>query len=177
MFTKKSFQGASVGLLASQCCVIQLVFNYLSLPCAGFALLSPYRPFFLVLVVLFTLTTFYRSPLQWRSTLVIILTLMLTFTPEMVDYANRHMTPEITRMRMLEFHVQGIKCDACAHRIKQTVQRLPHVTGVTVDYKEHKLLVRMNQAEHVQLTSDKIAWQLRGLAEGYDAHFINSWLD
>ncbi|KAI8930360.1 hypothetical protein BC831DRAFT_440209 [Entophlyctis helioformis] len=42
--------GAS--LLSSSCCVIQLVMNYLSLGCAGFAVLTPYRPHFTALAVL-----------------------------------------------------------------------------------------------------------------------------
>lgn len=35
------------GLLSSQCCVIQLALNVMSVGCAGFSALSPYRPAFL----------------------------------------------------------------------------------------------------------------------------------
>lgn len=35
------------GLLSSQCCVIQLALNAMSVGCAGFSALTPYRPAFL----------------------------------------------------------------------------------------------------------------------------------
>lgn len=35
------------GLLSSQCCIIQLALNAMSVGCAGFSVLSPYRPAFL----------------------------------------------------------------------------------------------------------------------------------
>lgn len=37
------------GLLSSSCCVLQLLLNALSVGCAGFSALTPYRPLFLAL--------------------------------------------------------------------------------------------------------------------------------
>lgn len=37
------------GLLSSSCCVLQLFLNALSVGCAGFSALTPYRPLFLAL--------------------------------------------------------------------------------------------------------------------------------
>lgn len=42
-----SFAAVLAGLLNSSCCVVQLILNWFSVGCAGFAILDPFRPIFL----------------------------------------------------------------------------------------------------------------------------------
>jgi hypothetical protein len=90
--------------------VIQIILNYLSFGCAGFAALSPYR------VELATL-----SFLTWlsgkRSTQSLGLLILLTFSPEITDLINRN-APNAEHICTYEYIVEGMKCQACALGLK-----------------------------------------------------------
>ncbi|KAF9976842.1 hypothetical protein BGZ73_007641 [Actinomortierella ambigua] len=81
---------ALMGLLTSSCCIIQLVLNAFSIGCAGFSVLTPFRPIFLSLsisMIVYNIVQYGRSrPLQTLITVLIVTTLSLT--PELVAHKN-----------------------------------------------------------------------------------------
>ncbi|KAF9179657.1 hypothetical protein BGZ51_006751, partial [Haplosporangium sp. Z 767] len=80
----------SLGLLSSSCCVIQLILNAFSIGCAGFSLLTPFRPLFLSLTLLLIIYTFFKHGWSSRATtLTVTASLILALTPEMVSVVNR----------------------------------------------------------------------------------------
>ncbi|KAG0261284.1 hypothetical protein DFQ27_003071 [Actinomortierella ambigua] len=91
---------ALMGLLTSSCCIIQLVLNAFSIGCAGFSVLTPFRPVFLSLsisMIIYNIVKYGRSrPLQTLITILIVTTLSLS--PELVAHKNHggHLMPSST---------------------------------------------------------------------------------
>eukprot|EP00884_Botryococcus_braunii_P021464 jgi/Botrbrau1/8000/Bobra.384_2s0026.1 len=153
------------GLLSSQCCVIQLALNAMSVGCAGFSVLSPYRPAFLAVTTAGLLYTHrkYRNP---RQTLcAAIVALALSASPEVVRAYNmgifRHLAqyyhlpgvlPKHLLEQIFELQVDGIKCVSCGMRIKQHV--LSSVKGVqncTVEFEKGRVMVAGKGVSRTQL--------------------------
>ncbi|KAG0267518.1 hypothetical protein BGZ95_002830 [Linnemannia exigua] len=87
-----------LGLLSSSCCLIQLALNLMSVGCAGFSILTPYRPLFLAfssLLVLFNLFNYRWSP---RTAWTVALVVTLTTTPEMVAIYNQSSAGSLQRL-------------------------------------------------------------------------------
>ncbi|KAG0047789.1 hypothetical protein BGZ83_007223 [Gryganskiella cystojenkinii] len=78
-----------LGLLSSSCCIIQLVLNVFSIGCAGFSVLTDFRPLFLSISSLLILYTIYKYRFSSRTALTLAITLILTATPEMVAVYNQ----------------------------------------------------------------------------------------
>jgi copper chaperone CopZ len=136
-------------LLASSCCVVQLVLNALSLGCAGFAALDRFRPFFLSTTLgtlLLRAHLEHRAgvlaprPLSWTAALV------LSFLPEILRWRNqlalrqRSISDEAAaaaeapkdaraaaapRTVTLEAVVAGVKCEGCAAGLREALFELP----------------------------------------------------
>lgn len=49
-------------MVGSSCCLIQLIFNLLSWPCAGFAIFDRFRPFFEIVLFFQTIYTMFKIP-------------------------------------------------------------------------------------------------------------------
>ncbi|KAJ3044692.1 hypothetical protein HDV00_001096 [Rhizophlyctis rosea] len=77
-----------LALLSSSCCVIQLLLNYLSLGCAGFAILTPYRPILTTLTV--TLLTYNLYTYGWnrKTATASLVSVLLMTSPEIVASHN-----------------------------------------------------------------------------------------
>ncbi|KAK3820620.1 MAG: hypothetical protein JOS17DRAFT_793977 [Linnemannia elongata] len=88
----------TLGLLSSSCCLIQLALNLMSIGCAGFSVLTPYRPLFLAFSSLLVLVTIYKYRWSSRTTLTLALVLALTTTPEMVAVYNQSSTGSLQRL-------------------------------------------------------------------------------
>ncbi|KAG0219170.1 hypothetical protein B0O80DRAFT_502201 [Mortierella sp. GBAus27b] len=80
---------AALGLLSSSCCVIQLVLNAFSIGCAGFSVLTPFRPIFTSISFLLILYTIYKYRFSSRTALTLAITILLTIAPEMVSVYNQ----------------------------------------------------------------------------------------
>ncbi|KAF9081247.1 hypothetical protein BGX23_001103 [Mortierella sp. AD031] len=95
----------TLGLLSSSCCLIQLALNLLSVGCAGFSVLTPYRPLFLATSSLLVLFTVYKYRWSSRTALTLALVLTLTTTPEMVAVYNQSSTVSLQQLPpFLHFH-------------------------------------------------------------------------
>ncbi|ORY95245.1 hypothetical protein BCR43DRAFT_492678 [Syncephalastrum racemosum] len=146
-----SWSIATIGmaLLASSCCVIQLVLNMLSISCAGFAVLTPYRPWF-TLATLATMTLAWqrqkknhdnnksRRVLFWTGCVAAV----LLASPELVRYMNESASTLDTRPIVLE--LDGLGCLACANKIKQGLKQVPGVADALVFFDNSTALVKCN---------------------------------
>lgn len=79
----------TLGLLSSSCCVIQLVLNAFSIGCAGFSILTPFRPVFGSISFLLIAYTVYKYRFSSRTALTLAITFLLSVTPEMVSVYNQ----------------------------------------------------------------------------------------
>ncbi|GJJ72362.1 hypothetical protein EMPS_04719 [Entomortierella parvispora] len=218
---RSSYLSALVlGLLSSSCCVVQLFLNLFSIGCAGFSVLTQFRPLFLSISGLLMLYTLFKYRFSARTVLTLAITLFLTATPEMVSVYNQSssLSPLIqlnnnlsigpfyiwstvtkqlaginkaTTIKMadtLEFcgvtkaqpgaaepkcgdggdsgaqlgplssapvdvsfepkalikyeiHVEGMACEACANRLRQHFKNRPGLAGVSVFFKDKKLVL------------------------------------
>ncbi|KAK9795948.1 hypothetical protein WJX73_002658 [Symbiochloris irregularis] len=80
------FWAVSGGLLASSCCVLQLVLNAFSVGCAGFSVLTPYRPVFAALTSASLAYTHHKYRDRRRTLLALALAFSLGSAPEIVDW-------------------------------------------------------------------------------------------
>lgn len=144
--TSWSFTTIGMALLASSCCVIQLVLNMLSISCAGFAVLTPYRPWF-TLATLATFTLAWqrqkynkdRRVLFWTACVAAV----LLASPELVRYMNESTsTPGISPPIVLQ--LDGLGCLACANKIKQGLMQVPGVAEALVFFDNSTALVKCN---------------------------------
>src|SRR5689334_13007542 len=76
------------GLLSSSCCIIQLALNALSISCAGFSVLSPYRPFFLAITGAVIAYTIFHNGFNQRTLFTILIAVVLSASPEIVGLHN-----------------------------------------------------------------------------------------
>ncbi|OZJ02503.1 hypothetical protein BZG36_04841, partial [Bifiguratus adelaidae] len=154
-----------LALLSSSCCVIQLVLNLFSIGCAGLSVLTPYRWIFTALLVLSLYRILSTPPrLSKSKVLVVLVALLLALSPEMVRTWNEgglvvgSGAARLTRFSSLwnrgkvetpqqQQHVlaiEGMKCDACANRIKRQLQALPGVSAAKVFQSNGSAVVMMS---------------------------------
>jgi len=87
--TSSYLSALALGLLSSSCCVVQLFLNLFSIGCAGFSVLTQFRPLFLSISSLLILYTIFKYRFSTRTVLTLAITLILTATPEMVSVYNQ----------------------------------------------------------------------------------------
>ena len=132
------------GLLSSSCCVLQLALNALSIGCAGelpllaclrachlsdmqpgagFGSLTPFRHYFTAATAISLALTHARYKDRRRTAVAALLALALTSSPELVRRWNlggaKQQAPGFS---LVQARVEGMKCLACAARLKQAVQ-------------------------------------------------------
>ena len=77
------------GLLSSSCCVVQLAMNALSMGCAGFAVLKPWKPYMRAWTLALVVRTLLQSGSNRRSLFLVTLTLALTYSEDLLAWHNR----------------------------------------------------------------------------------------
>jgi len=128
------------GLLISSCCLIQLFLNLFGIGCAGLnILLLPYRPLFISLTIISLTYSFFRyRPSKWHSTAIVIFTLLLSFSPELLRiYNNQFSRNDIIDNEIVITHweIIGMHCEACRSAVIQSLRKLDGVLSVNVDLK------------------------------------------
>jgi copper chaperone CopZ len=126
------------GLLISSCCLIQLFLNLFGIGCAGLnTLLLPYRPLFISLTIISLTYSFFRyRPSKWQLIGIIILTLLLSFSPELLRiYNNQFSRNDIIDNQIVITHwkIIGMHCEACRSAVIQSLRKLDGVLSVNVD--------------------------------------------
>ncbi|CAF0899001.1 unnamed protein product [Rotaria sordida] len=139
------------GLLISSCCLIQLSLNLFGIGCAGLnTLLLPYRPLFISLTIISLTYSFFRyRPSKWHFTIVIIFTLILSFSPELLRiYNNQFSRNNIIDDQVIITHwkIIGMHCEACRSAVIQSLRKLDGVLSVDVDLEtgQAKLITNNN---------------------------------
>jgi copper chaperone CopZ len=126
------------GLLISSCCIIQLFLNLFGIGCAGLnTLLLPYRPLFISLTIISLTYSFYRyRPSKWHFTTIVIFTLLLSFSPELLRiYNNQFSSNDLIDNQVVITHwiITGMHCEACRSAVIQSLRKLTGVLSVNVD--------------------------------------------
>ncbi|CAF1146690.1 unnamed protein product [Rotaria sordida] len=139
------------GLLISSCCLIQLFLNLFGIGCAGLnTLLVPYRSLFISLTIISLTYSFFRyRPSKWHFTIVIIFTLILSFSPELLRiYNNQFSRNNIIDDQVIITHwkIIGMHCEACRSAVIQSLRKLDGVLSVDVDLEtsQAKLITNNN---------------------------------
>lgn len=127
-FLMKDFVAFGLAILSSSCCIIQLIFNYFSLSCAGFAVLTPYRLEFSLLVLPFLFTQ-----LKNRKYTQLLLTILIMLSQDIVSFYNnfKHNQPGKC-FNKYDYKLDGMKCEGCANRVKNSLEQL--YPKVAVDF-------------------------------------------
>ncbi|CAF2736585.1 unnamed protein product [Rotaria sp. Silwood2] len=126
------------GLLISSCCLIQLFLNLFGIGCAGLnTLLLPYRPLFISLTIISLTYSFFRyRPSKWHFTAVVIFTLILSFSPELLRiYNDQFARNDIVDDQVIVTYwkITGMHCEACRSAVIQSLRKLDGVLSVNVD--------------------------------------------
>lgn len=146
-----------LGLANSSCCVVQLILNSMSIGCAGFAVLTPWRFPLLTLSSTFSLMAIQQNGgLINRRSLVSVLALSaLSLSPEIVKCINTNcwsrmwtsaigVTTQILDApaaadvksneigQVITLHIRKIKCEACANNAKNALGAVPGVLECSV---------------------------------------------
>ncbi|RUS18284.1 hypothetical protein BC937DRAFT_88961 [Endogone sp. FLAS-F59071] len=169
-------------LLASSCCVIQLLLNFLSVSCAGFAVLTPYRPLFTALTVLSIGYNLWAYGLTRRTFFALLLALALANSPEIVQLANEGRLAQWTTIRPTDrpqittyvLQIEGISCMSCANRIKATLDALPYVTEARVFFDNSSAVVDTIEKEGGDVWR-RLVEAVRGLNSKYAVKIVDSW--
>ncbi|KAF8064672.1 hypothetical protein HT031_003474 [Scenedesmus sp. PABB004] len=145
----------SGGLLSSSCCVLQLALNATPIGCAGFSALTPWRHAFRAVTVACLAHLALTQGLNRRTLLTVALSLSLMASQGAVAAHNRGggalpggsalrallarwglaappapRPPAAVRTRLA---VAGVRCEACAARLRAALGALPGVDGVSVE--------------------------------------------
>jgi len=148
-----SIGGALGGaMLGSSCCAIQLVLNYFSIGCAGFAILDPYRPIFLAMSASSFGTMLYfnhqtgRPLTSFRNVFSLALVVGLALLPKLVDYVNTPSPPALAD-QVFEVDLSGMKCVGCANAVHNALN--------TIDGVVQNRVVLEEQAAEIYVRGDK----------------------
>jgi copper chaperone CopZ len=126
------------GLLISSCCLIQLFLNLFGIGCAGLnTLLLPYRPLFISLTVISLTYSYIRyRPSKWHFTTIVIFTLLLSFSPEILrTYNNQFSSNEKMNNKVIitKYQITGMHCEACRAAVIRSLRKLDGVLSVKVN--------------------------------------------
>ncbi|KAI7897238.1 uncharacterized protein EV154DRAFT_489413, partial [Mucor mucedo] len=167
---------ALTGLLSSSCCIIQLVLNFFSISCAGFAVLTPYRHVLSSITVLLLSYNMYNNGLKNRQALFSLLfSVAFMISPEVVKIVN-HLPARINGSKgtvYYRFHLDGLGCEACANRIKNTLNQIDWIYDTRVFFDNQTAIVQtIAQKDIEQLVIEKI----KSIDFKYDAQVLDSWV-
>jgi copper chaperone CopZ len=146
--------------MSSSCCVIQLLLNYTSIGCAGFSALTPYRNHFRLVTAALLAALFMNGGVNRRSLTTTAVTLALVFSQDaLAAYNSGRLPPALQALldtlawappaaqpqppaaTRYQLEVAGIRCEACAARIKGVVAAVPGVANTSVHFSERQVEV------------------------------------
>lgn len=130
-FSWPSLRNAALPLLASSCCIVQLLMNFVAGGCLGLnKIFGPIRPYFLALLVFLT-----GGNWRWNSFLSHSTRWVIALLPELLSFVNAWST---RRDRRLQKEVQGVKvrieipsmgCIACINKINTSLRSVEGVVS------------------------------------------------
>lgn len=182
------------GLLSSSCCIIQLVLNYTSIGCAGFSALTPYRHVFRAITAGTLGYLLLSQGLNRRTVTTLLLSLALATSQDLLAARNtgslqqllagwgvtgrtgqqqQHQQPQqppvAASKTMLQ--VQGMRCEACAARLRGNLAAVEGVDGCTVQLVAGVVEVWSNSSSPVQ--PDVLLEAVRATDNSYDVRLLS----
>jgi copper chaperone CopZ len=164
-----------IALLSSSCCILQLILNYFSISCAGFAIFTPYRPLFTsITLTLLTYNLYYNK--QKRTLFSVVFSVMLMISPEVVQYINQHSLQQhspTTTTYYYRIHLDGLGCEACGNRIKNTLNTIDWISNTRVYFNNKTAIV-----ETIKKVEDSTVENVIKSIDltKYDAQVLDSWV-
>lgn len=135
---------SAIAMLASACCVVQIILSALSVGCSGLnALLGPLRPPLIVATLLLQTGSWWvvltKKPAQARSVaLSSAVALLLAMSPEVFDLARNRRRRGASNQgtsagdaRVLR--ISKMSCAVCEAKVRETAESLPGVLRCDVD--------------------------------------------
>lgn len=166
---------ALTGLLSSSCCVVQLVLNYFSISCAGFAVLTPYRNVLSSITILLLSYNVYSKGLKNRHALLsVLLSVAFMISPEVVKLVNHLPARSVDKSTVyFRFHLDGLGCEACANRIKNTLNQFEWVYDTRVFFDNKTAIVQTVPQKDIE---QSIIEKIKSIDIKYDAQVLDSWV-
>lgn len=157
-------------MLSSSCCIIQLVLNFFSISCAGFAIFTPYRTLLSSITIVLLSYNMYHNKTKTSA----IVCILLMISPEIVAYINQHTkassTTTAASLVYYRFQLSGLGCEACANRIKNTLNAIDWVEDVVVYFYNQTAIIQAIQLQDVNIKAI-----IESIDKKYTANFIDSW--
>lgn len=165
-----------LGLLSSSCCVLQIILNAFSFGCAGFnTVLGPVRPPLIAFTVVTQSVSWYVAlprPFQWAPTAAsTVLSLFLTFSPEMLDLhlrrqlaagnalpPGRDAAAPSTRahsIMRISFAPAAMGCISCVNSVRKTLAAHPAVVqcAVSLEKASAEAIIESSQGDTDEATT------------------------
>jgi len=135
-----SILSVATALFGSCLCPLQLALNAMGFGCAGFAVLTPYRVPFGLFTVANIFAGLWMGKKSNQQALLSVFSLSILFSPEIVKYFNRlpFQSIETEIGNELHFSIEGVKCEACANRLKNLVSEIEGVQSVAIFFDESR---------------------------------------
>lgn len=166
---------ALTALLSSSCCVIQLILNFFSISCAGFAILTPYQSLLNGITIVLLSYNLYNKGLNNRQTwLSLVISLLLMISPGIVKWMNQSTKTVITDI-IYNYRIQldGLGCEACANRIRNSLNSANWVYQTRVFFENQTAIVQTIK----ECRGSIIVEMIKAIDAKYDAQVLDSWVD
>lgn len=172
---------ALTALLSSSCCVIQLILNFFSVSCAGFAVFTPYRSILSTITILllsYNLVTTTTATQTKRKLVVLIVSVLLMVSPEVVQWVNQSSTTTPStaeKSHYYRIHLDGLGCEACANRIKSTLLSTEWISDATVYFNNKTAIVQIKD-DNTEMENNELVDLIKSIDNKYDAQVLDSWV-
>ncbi|KAI8387282.1 hypothetical protein BD560DRAFT_381989 [Blakeslea trispora] len=173
MFNKQDLLATFTALLSSSCCVIQLLLNAFSVSCAGFSILTPYRYLLTSLTIALLSYQLYKNRL---SRIVLLVSLGLMISSDVVAWINRS-SVKMTAVAHINYRISldGLGCEACANRIKNTLNSIEWIENTFVFFHNQTGIVLVREDKDGSNISDLITSRIEAIDTKYSAKLIDAW--
>ncbi len=168
---------SAIAVLASACCVVQVMLSALSLGCSGFnLLLGPLRPPLLVASMILQAASWWvvlvKKPDQMRLVAVSsVVTALLALSPELFELIVSIRRPCRSSVgaggRRVVLKVLKMSCSVCATKVRDIAEALQSVESCEVDIDKSTATLTLVRGADVSASRMKIADALA--AGGYPA--------
>lgn len=163
-------------LLSSSCCVIQLILNFFSISCAGFAIFTPYRRLLTMATILMLTYNIRKKGIKHRQVLLsTLISVIFMISPEIVKTINLWSSDNVVSSSVVFYfriNLDGLGCEACANRIKNRLNAVEWILDTRVFFDNRTAIVRTIS----QIVDDSIIDLIKSIDIKYDAQVLDSWV-
>ncbi|KAI8335282.1 hypothetical protein EDC96DRAFT_524805 [Choanephora cucurbitarum] len=173
MLNKQDLLPTFTALLSSSCCVIQLLLNAFSVSCAGFSVLTPYRYLLTTLTIILLSYQLYKNRL---SRIVLLVSIGLMASSDVVAWFNRS-SVQMAAVAHINYRISldGLGCEACASRIKNTLNSIEWIENTFVFFNNQTAIVLVPQDKDGKDIPNSIISTIKAIDNKYSAELIDAW--